>query len=189
MTWFSKVFRRKAASSAPFNLHEQDNAAWKDRARIAADMVANLPLEGHRPVKLADIGCGDCKFAAEIGARMGEVLYRGFDLLPQSPEVQRYDISTEDLPESFDIAVLLGVLEYVEDVPAALERLRRSVRHLVVSHSVKDARPDPERSMRRLKWKTLMSEEEFSTALENAGFSIADRRLTANGKTVIWACR
>ncbi len=186
------VFRflgRRKGFASQYNLHEQTHKAWKERARIAAELVAAFSSDHRRSLKVADIGCGDQKFGTELRALLDNIDYHGFDLLPQAPEVRKFDVSKDALGQPFDVAVLLGVLEYVTDVPAVLARLRSDVHHLVVSHSIRDRRRNPRKSMRKLKWKTLMSEAEFSRCLECAGFEITDRRITPDQKTMIWGCQ
>jgi len=189
LSWLHRIIQRGKPVSNRFNLHEQDHEMWKDRARIAAEMIAALPDAGKAELKIADIGCGDQKLREEIRTLVPAVSYHGFDLLPQSPEVAKFDISRQPLGARFDVAVLLGVLEYVADVPGALRSLRQDCRYLIVSHSVSDFRKNPRRSKRKLGWKTLMSESDFTACLEEASFVIRECRPTSNQRTVIWACQ
>lgn len=189
MNWLHRMIKRAKPVSSQFNLREQGSRGWRDRARIAATMIAALPDARKKELKIADVGCGDQKLREEIRTLIPAVHYHGFDLLPQSPEVAKLDISSQPLGARFDVAVLLGVLEYVDDVPSILRSLRQDCRYLIVSHSASDFRKNPRRSKRKLGWKTLMSEKAFALSLENAGFEIRERRLTPNRKTVIWACQ
>jgi hypothetical protein len=190
-TILSKFFRSKTrVDTNHFNCFEQKDEAWIDRAEIAANLIAEITQSTERkPFRLADIGCGDQKLRGMLMARIEGVEYLGFDLIPQSESVIAFDLENQTLPVVMDAAVLLGVLEYSEDILAALVRLRPMTRFLVVSHAVKDLREKDQRSKRRLNWKSHLTEADFAETLTMSGFAITDRRLTSNNRSVVWVCK
>src|SRR6185436_11009681 len=105
-----------------FNCGGQSATSWRERAEIAADFVMAFPASERIATSVADIGCGDLKLLAMLRARGAKVDYVGFDLHPQRSKVVRFDARSEELPHSFDVGVALGVVEYLDDVPAFLSR-------------------------------------------------------------------
>jgi hypothetical protein len=186
----SRLIRRNSSTGVEaFNCHEQTDAAWLDRAKIAAEMVSELVQnDGLVQVHLADIGCGDQKFRKVLSGEVSEASYSGFDLHPQSDDVAPFDIEADQLPTPMDIAVLLGVLEYSVNIPAALLRLRPKIQYLVVSHAVRDRRATDAKTKRRLNWKSHLTEAEFVDTLNMAGFTVSKRRVTSNGRSIVWLC-
>ena len=175
-----------------FNCGDQGGAAWLDRAEIAVDMLAGLVGDagGHAgAARIADIGAGDGKFRRMLEARLPGARYQGYDIAPQSAETRRFDLDRDVLEAPVDVAVLLGVLEYSADLDRALARLRPMCGALIVSHAVSDRRHNPKGLARKLNWTTHLSEAAFSERLASAGFDARDRRVTTNGRSVLWACR
>lgn len=122
-----------------------DTARWQRRVNECAEGVirrrtvleALAPQQGHR---VLDIGCGGGHLAREIANAVGpdgEVL--GIDLSDSQLEaaralcadlntvnIEKADVTDLALPDaSFDGAVSVQVLEYVDDVAAALSEIRR----------------------------------------------------------------
>ena len=170
-----------------FNCGEQNDAAWVDRAEIAAEFISQASRSAAKPQTVADIGCGDGKLGRILAQRGENISYRGYDLVPQSENVTRFNVDTDRLPK-FDIAVLLGVLEYSADIRIPLKMLAETATSLVISHAVSDYRKMSVTALKRMNWKTHLSSDEFSEKLTEAGFSIIDSRLTANQKSIVWYC-
>jgi hypothetical protein len=186
----SRLFRQNSSTGLEaFNCHEQTHPDWLDRAKIAAEMVSELVQnEDLVQVHLADVGCGDQKFRNALSGEVSAVSYSGFDLQPQSDDIAPFDIETDQLPSPMDIAVLLGVLEYSVNIPAALLRLRPKIQYLVVSHAVRDRRTPDAKRKRRMNWKSHLTEAEFVDTLTMAGFTVSKRRVTSNGRSIVWVC-
>jgi len=185
-----RLFRQNSSMGLEaFNCHEQTDAAWLDRAKIAAEMVSELVRnEDLVQVHLADIGCGDQKFRKVLSDEVSEASYSGFDLHPQSDDVAPFDIETDQLSTPMDIAVLLGVLEYSVNIPAALLRLRPKIQYLVVSHAVRDRRKMDAKRKQQMNWKSHLTEAEFIETLSMAGFTVSKHRVTSNGRSIVWVC-
>ena len=170
----------------PFNCETQQGEKWLARAQIAADLVASVATG---PISVADLGCGDRKMKAALEDAGLEVDYHGFDLMPQSESVERLDIQHDPMPGPFDVALLLGVLEYVPDVVSVLRRVHRTAPVLVVSHLRGDDAYFTARLARRQKWRTVLERRNFESHLAEAGWSIAETRLTPDQLTILWLCR
>ncbi len=172
-----------------FNLDSQDSRSWRERAEIAAQLIAQSGDGSREPKRVFDIGCGDCKLETTLHESGLLVKYRGYDLLPQSTQVRPLDISVDEVPERADIVVSLGVIEYLADPGAALKKMRRCAPWLVISHSARDLRKMKVKSARRLSWQTYLSTSEFERILGTSGYDVVARRITPDNKTCVWLCR
>jgi hypothetical protein len=170
----------------PFNCETQQGEKWLARAGIAADLVASV---ASGPISVADLGCGDQKMKAALEEAGLDVDYHGFDLMPQSDSVARLDIQHDPMPGPFDVALLLGVLEYIPEVDSVLRRVHRTAPMLVVSHLHGDDAYFTEALARRQKWRTVLERRRFETHLTEAGWSIVECRLTPDRLTIVWLCR
>ena len=168
-----------------FNTGEQATPAWAERAVICCDMLA--PAMARREVNsVADVGCGDQKLKRVLQVLGWAVGYQGFDLIPQADDVQRLDLNVETPPNSADAVVILGVLEYVDDVAACLRRLAGCFPLMVVSHLVRDGEKYSDSEIRRRGWANHMYAEDFAKQLTENGWHIVESRTTSDLKTHIW---
>ncbi|NTJ42916.1 hypothetical protein G6L28_09955 [Agrobacterium larrymoorei] len=170
-----------------FNCGEQNDAAWIDRAEIAAQLASIVVSDNGKEVTVADVGCGNQKLKAALSRLSLNVAYQGYDLVPQSESVTKMDINTDSIARC-DIAFVLGVLEYSGDISKPLQMLAHNAQYLVVSHAVSDFRKMSASSLRRLNWKTHMSQKDFEETLRGNGFQIRETRMTANQRSVVWLC-
>jgi hypothetical protein len=112
------------------NYHE----GWASRARFAA---RHIP---HRWV--SDIGCG--KQALSKYLRPGAI-YLPSDMKAWDDNVETCDLNEGQLPTKSlslaDVAVLLGVIERIVDLPTLFASLARATEHLVVSYHPIEKRP------------------------------------------------
>ncbi len=172
---------------AAFNCDDQDNETWLDRARLCVEMLMSLSLAGERVVSIADIGCGDQKLRAVLQAKAVDCRYHGYDLIPQSGEVVPFDVQKDLLPHTCDVAVMLGVLEYLRDAQRALEKLAGRSRYLIVSHVVRqDNGPYTEQEIRRLKWCNHLSRQDVESMLGRTGFRPLQSVWAADRRTMLF---
>ena len=137
--------------------------------------------------RVADLGCGDCKLRDAL-ARLGTPCeYHGYDLLPQSADVTLLDLASQRLPQPCDVAVMLGVGEYLQALPAVLRRLHLDAAALVISHTLAEP-PRSAEELQRLGWCNHMPRAAFERLLADSGWHIRSQALTDDGKTLIWAC-
>jgi 2-polyprenyl-3-methyl-5-hydroxy-6-metoxy-1,4-benzoquinol methylase len=183
-----------------FNTRNQKAKPWLDRAEKCADILMPLLLEGEKERRregekerrregekeIADVGCGDEKLCSMLKMREVDFSYQGFDLQPQSERVLSFDARKDYLPKRFDIVVSLGLLEYL-DIPAYLARVRLFCQHFVCSYVPSDRMPN-QKERSALGWVNYLTEHEIERLLSSANFTIVDRRLTNDEKTVLWRC-
>ncbi|HJQ15610.1 MAG TPA: methyltransferase domain-containing protein [Allosphingosinicella sp.] len=181
MKVIAQILRR--TQRRPYNLGTQKRAAWIERASIAADLLGGVLDLG---ASIADVGCGDGKFKRELIRRRPDVRYSGFDIMPQRSSVTKLDIQNEELPASFGAVAMLGVLEYVRDVPVTLAKIARAAPYLVVSHvNPEDGNLPAERLAT---WTSVLTGAEFEAALHSANYSILDCQMTSDYSRV-WLCQ
>lgn len=169
-----------------FNCAEQDTETWLQRADVAAALVAQLDPP---PRSIADIGCGDQKLRLALSRRGVSIHYQGFDLLPQSVDVRAFDVRDSALGEAFDTAAVLGVLEYIDDVAAALKNVARQTSSVVVSYAAFDVHALPPEKRARRGWRSTLTADEFEACLDTVGLDVLERRSTPDLRTNVWLGR
>ncbi len=183
---FVRTFGGKQKAGAnPYNLGFQRDIQWFQRAEVALSLLQSIgPVNS-----VADIGCADQKIGVLLKSKGIQAVYQGLDIVPQSPEVIACDIRRDDLPSYFDVAMVLGVLEYVENPTAALARLRPKVGHLIVSHVAREQNLNVTlEKQARLGWTTFVHTQAFEEMLTSAGFQVKTSVLTPDQRTRVWLC-
>jgi len=137
-----------------------------------------------RKILVADIGCGDCKLRKLLDER--RFAYEAYDLMPQTSEVRALDIRLHGLPHDVDVAVLLGVLEYIDNPASVIRRLASQAGEIVVSHRAADLRGVGWWQRRKRGWRTIMTTGDFERMLLDNGFAVNRRVTTPDGKTGVW---
>jgi hypothetical protein len=135
-----RLLRRASShADAPYNLNEQARSTWQERAEAAARALRDV-VGDRGPVTIADLGCGDCKLRTSLHHVLGERLrYRGFDILPQSADVEQLDLERDPIPGSYDAVALLGVGEYATDLSGLLAKASSVARFLCFSYTIADS--------------------------------------------------
>lgn len=172
-----------------YNCGRQGARSWWERTGLAVDFVEKAIAGLPTPVRLLDLGCGDEKVAAELARRDVAVDYLGFDLHPQSPRVRPLDLGRETISETGDVAVVLGVFEYLDDPTTVLGRIAAAAPRLVVSLAASDLGRSADFDPVALNWKLYVDRPTFEAHLAAAGWSIEARAVTPDGKTALWRCR
>ncbi len=129
--WRSAIARASANSA---ELGQFNNGAllgqWPARARRAAALVEQLDLEPGASV--LDLGCGN----QTVRQLLPEGLeYRPFDRMARSPDTEVLDLASAHPATGGDVALLLGVLEYLPDPLPTLSWVAQNCRHLVLSYN------------------------------------------------------
>lgn len=157
---------RKSSDVRRWRDDGQINPQWLNRSIVATELI--------RP------GTSVIEFGAGTG-RLGELLppgcvYQPTDLVRRTPAFLEIDLNTDaPLPTGYDVAVLLGVIEYLHDPESALRRLRDVAGRLVLSYCPPS--PGVNRLTRRSRgWVNDMSYEYLTTALSDAGFQLESQR-------------
>lgn len=180
----------KLVKALPFNCENQSSSTWRQRADLCAELMKSLLPWSEQGFSLADIGCGDQKLRASIDENGICCRYHGYDLFPQVPGVRQLDVENESLPQSYDLAVMLGVIEYLEDVEQTFQRLSRQASHLIVSHVIRQEEGlYTSQQLAKLNWRNHLSEAEMEAALSNNGFVSVSRAMAPDRRTMLFACR
>lgn len=170
-----------------FNIESQRSLGWLDRVEKSASLLHALNGIFLGTPTLADMGCGDQKLRAALIDRGIDCLYQGFDINPQSLDVKRFDVNTDNLEIDYDIIVALGLTEYV-DLNNLLISMRKKCSYFVVSHVLKNPMYYTDSDLIKLGWMNHLSAEDFQKYLLDAGFDVMRTDMTTNGKVKIWLC-
>lgn len=156
--------RRRSA-----NAGETDRVRWTDPAQLspawdgrAERSVRFIP----RGARVLDLGCGAMALERFLPAGCE---YIPCDLVARDARTIVCDFNSGEFPQAdCDIAVALGVLEYLQDVPAFLARLRAIGRPVVLSYNLAGEGPEDRRA---LGWINDYPRAEFAKLLKAAGFA------------------
>ncbi|MDH6234332.1 hypothetical protein M2281_004950 [Mesorhizobium soli] len=151
--------------------------AWANRARFAARKIPHLWV--------CDIGCGRQDLSQYLSP---SAVYLPSDIKAWDDGVELCDLNEKILPKRYlaiaDVAVLLGVVERIYDLPSLFCELSRSVEYLVVSYHPIERRPD---NPCLTVWHHQYSTLEFTSVLADAGFGDIKTRLFQ--EQTIWYAR
>ena len=104
------------------------------KARLIEQACSMLEIRGIKNVRVLDLGCGDCTYAREIAGKCNVVDYVGVDTEPRCNgyNVVRADVQDTGLPSliggSFDVVLMLDILEHVTNYGMALSNARKLIR-------------------------------------------------------------
>ena len=174
-----------------FNCQDQTKRSWELRAEEAVRLLGksfDRIRTSDRRVQIGDFACGNERLRPLLEREFGAVCdYQGYDLHPQSPSVERLDLSRGVPARHFDAVFCLGILEYLPDVPAFAVRLRSVCRLAIVSYAVADGSETllpPERRARQ--WVNHFTRSEVEEIFVRAGFVKVAFVLTNLGRTGLW---
>lgn len=169
----------------PFNCGDQHLASWRQRAATAAQLLAGVPELRAPGASVADIGCGDGKLREALRAAAIPAAWRGYDLHPQAADVQAFDVQRDTLPTGHTVAVLLGVVEYLPDLPRVLTGLAAAVPFVLLSHVQRDPERYPPARLRELGWCNHLATADVDALLRRAGFGLRAQSTTPDGRTQV----
>lgn len=142
-----------------------------ERMRIAASFVPP-------GAAVADIGCASMQLERFLppGTR-----YIPVDVVARDPRTVVVDLNLARLPPlGADVVVVLGVLEYLNDVPGFVQQLQSDA---IVSYAPYDLMPDRDRAASG--WKNSYTTTGLGGLFERSGFAIRDL-VPSPGKHMIW---
>lgn len=136
---------------------------WAARAKLAAGWIQ--PSQS-----VIDIGCG-ARLALKALLPDG-CTYAGADLQPWTDEVQQVDLNAGGFPDgTHDVAVMLGVVEYLIRPSEIFLKARRRAQTLIVSYC--HPKPFFDRAERaRRGWINALREKRFAEVLTRCGWRI-----------------
>lgn len=178
---------RRGRARRRFNCEKQSE--WDERAETAvALLIAHRDALPQHSLAVADFGAGNERLRPLLASRLGcELEYHPYDLHPQLPTTQRLDIS-QGLPDrTFDLAICLGLLEYLSSIPKLARDLHAGCRLVLASYVTSDsavAIPLDER--RRHGWTTHLEGEEIEECFREAGFRLLGSGNSDGGATTLW---
>ena len=147
---------------------------WMRRSQIAADWLGKVPA-------VVDIGCG----AMALRSLLPEgVKYIGCDVVAREPETIVCDLNRERLPQ-FGVtdASMLGVFEYLSDVPDVLKQLRQFER-IVTSYCHHSFWRSLKK--RRQYWINHYTQKQFTKFITEAGFKIVRSQRMRVAETIYY---
>jgi hypothetical protein len=143
---------------------------WESRSRRAAALVP-----AH--TRIIEFGAGNRPLARYLDP---SCTYVASDIVERGPGTLVCDLNRRPLPDlgasAYDVAVFMGVLEYLRDLPSVLDWLSKHVPVCVVSYVCADANRNSPRGMRetiyRLKagWLNHYREDELRSLFRERGF-------------------
>ncbi len=153
----------------------QLDPAWNQRARIAAEMIP-------AGATVLDLGCGS--MALEHLLPPG-CTYLPCDVVPRDGRTLVCNLNAGEVPnpKEFSHVTMLGVLEYLYDVPAFLAKLRSLGRPVILSYNAADLAPHIDRSA--LGWVNHLTFSELENKLAAAGLAITVRRQIDNSQVLL----
>jgi len=151
----------------PWGDRKSYQSSWDARAEAAARMAPDN-------VSILEIGVGAGAFRALVSRRCR---YLGADLSPLDPETLPLDLDLDPLPPgTFDVVVMLGVLEYLRAPDQALRKARASGRRALFSYCCLKAGADRARIVRKRRerrWISDWTRDELIANAERAGWRLA----------------
>lgn len=147
------------------------NRSWASRARFAAKHI--------RHQWVSDIGCGRQSLSRYLAPRS---IYLPSDIKAWDKNVEVCDLNAGLFPERSlalcDVAVLLGVVQRIHDLPKLFVELSRRVEHLAVSYHADRTRDAPS------DWTHSYSSSGFTSVLCDAGYRVTLQ--ASYGRQTIW---
>lgn len=171
----------------PYNLSDQQERIWRDRAVAAVSMIRNV-TDLPTTFSVVDLGAGDRKLEMVLRASF-EVKYQGYDVLPQSPEVKYCDLNA-GLPHPLgDVNFALGLLEYLTSLEQFFSAIAATRRPLIFSLVTTDSGKYTADHARKRGWRNLLSQAEINTKLEACGLSVVEQLDMAPHPYCLWLVR
>ena len=155
---FKRIFygqgKSNEATAAPWSSSAEFAETWKGRIALMASHIST-------PGVVADFGCGMMWLKPLLPPTNS---YLGIDYMARDPQTIVADLNRDSLAGiRADVGFLSGVLEYVQDVPAFVEKLKAlALKQIILSYCTLETHPDMERR-RHLNW---VSHESIYTFLK-----------------------
>ena len=151
---------------------------WIKRSAFAAALCADSQI-------VCDIGCGMQELRKLLHPG---IVYLPADLKLWTEDTRHCDLNLKNLPDIYleraDTVTMLGVIEYIYDVPWVLEELFKYVDKLIVSYNPSDI---SQANRANNGWVNSFTLGELVQLVHAAGFIVRDIRLIEEGQVIIAA--
>jgi hypothetical protein len=165
-TALKKTDRRRWATTR--NIY----ASWEPRSRMVAALVP-------KNSRVIEFGAGRRVLEQYLDP---SCTYRPSDIVERGPDTLVCDLNERPLPDLgadvYDVAVIVGVLEYVNDLPSMLDWLTRSVTTIGLTYACARATPHSARAVfegavrLRHGWVNSYREAELRTLFADRHFAV-----------------
>ena len=150
--------------SDPQNIHSN----WESRTQRAADFV---PANS----RVIEFGAATRILERHLDS---SCTYVPSDIVDRGPGTFVCDFNKRPLPDlpAYDVAVIMGVLEYIHDLPEVVDWLAKHFPRIVVSYACSVAKPDSLRARyeaftrARSGWMNNDTREQFSSLFLSRGY-------------------
>ena len=140
------------------------DSEWRGRSELAASLLPG-------PVRLLDLGAGEMHLETLLPE--GSV-YIPADLEPLDARCLRVDLNEESVPRgSYHVVSLLGVAEYLFDLPRVLREIRSVSESLLMSYCcVTDRTAEVLAARRKTGWANAYANEELVDLARRLGWGL-----------------
>ena len=161
--------------------------SWESRTKMAAALVPNHS-------RVIEFGAARRVLETYLDP---SCTYTASDLVDRGPGTIVCDLNERPLPDLgadvYDVAVIMGVLEYVRDVPSMLDWLAKHVPVCVLSYSCVKANGHPLRrkfeSISRLNhgWMNSYGEDDLRALFRDRGFALLQDAVWINQRLFVFS--
>jgi hypothetical protein len=141
------------------NVDDWNHALLEKRAVAAAKYIAP-------GTKVLDVGCAAMLIERHLPAGCS---YQPLDCVARDARTIVCDLNRDPFPAiKADVALVLGVVEYLYNVPIFLTRLRKAAPRAIISYFPLDR--DPGRDRIAMRWVNALNSNELRALLRYAGY-------------------
>lgn len=120
------------------------NPSWhtEDSSWKAANILKAIAATGLKPARVCEIGCGAGEVLSSVHRQMSDTIeFAGFDISPQalalaqdrqSPNLSFHLGNPWDLGLAYDLALVIDVIEHIEDYFTFLRRIARNCSYCII---------------------------------------------------------
>lgn len=148
---------------------------WNNRAKFAAQFLRT-------GLSIVDIGCG----AMAVESIFSASSYVPCDVIQRDDRTKVIDLNAETIPGEWlagaDVVVMLGVLEYIADIPSVLRSVFDAGKPIITSYHPTNRNPNSED--RSHTWISSCTLEDFEGIITECGFLIQWRYAYSNNEMI-----
>lgn len=152
--------------------------AWSGRNRKIAKLLHDSRFRG----SILDLGCGDKDVLRYLRPKQQPTEYLGLDRVPPADIIIDFNTQTYAPPKVYDLGLVLGVLEYLEDPWNFLEHYKQYANRWIILTSYSQRKPN---KGLKATWKQRIlpmdDTENFQKVFKNVSQTI-------NKSSIIWSC-